>query len=264
MPFMPSLSARLRLLGLLTWRDITSRYRGSAIGLIWTFITPVLLLGVYTVVFSGIFQARWSTDSGSAADFALQLFAGLIVHGLAADVLSRAPGLIASNASFVKKVVFPVEVLPLVITLSALFHGAISIIILVMFYVFIHGHVNATVLFLPFVILPYVLFLAGVGWFVAAIGVFVRDVSQIMGFVITLLLFLSPIFYPASALPEQWQMVMALNPLTAIIEQVRAVVLYGQPPDPVTLGLYSLFAIAVSGAGALVFSKLRGEFADVL
>lgn len=259
-----SLPSRLRLLGLLTWRDIASRYRGAAMGLVWTFITPILLLGVYTIVFSGIFQARWSTGSDNPADFALHLFAGLIVHGLAADVMSRAPGLIPGNASFVKKVVFPVEVLPLVITLSALFHGVISLIILMAFHLLIHGYINATVLFLPLIILPYAVFLAGLAWFVSAIGAFVRDIGQMTGFVITLLLFLSPVFYPASALPEQWQVVMSFNPLTTIIEQVRAVVLFGRLPDPVALGLYSVFSIAAAWAGLLVFSKLKGEFADVL
>lgn len=259
-----SLLGRLRLLGLLTWRDITSRYRGATIGLVWAFITPILLLYVYTIVFSGIFQARWSTGSDNPTDFALHLFAGLIVHAIAADVVSRAPGLVASNASFVKKVVFPVEVLPLVITLSALFHGVISLIILIAFHVFIHGYVMATVLFLPLIILPYVVFLAGLAWLVSAMGTFIRDIGQMTGFVITLLLFLSPVFYPVSALPEQWQVVMSFNPLTAIIEQVRAVVLYGRLPDPVTLGLYSVFSIAAAWAGLLVFLKLKGEFADVL
>jgi len=178
--------------------------------------------------------------------------------------VSRAPGLVASNASFVKKVVFPVEVLPLIITLSALFHGVISLIILIAFHVFIHGYVMATVLFLPLIILPYAVFLAGLAWLVSAMGTFIRDIGQMTGFVITLLLFLSPVFYPVSALPVQWQVVMSFNPLTAIIEQVRAVVLYGRLPDPVTLGLYSVFSIAAAWAGLLVFLKLKGEFADVL
>ncbi|WP_367715653.1 ABC transporter permease [Nitratireductor sp. GISD-1A_MAKvit] len=262
--FSPSLAARLRLLGLLAWRDITSRYRGSMMGLVWSFVTPVLLLGVYTVVFSGIFRARVSAGSGSAADFALQLFAGLIVHGLAAEVLSRAPGLIAGNTGYVKKVMFPLEILPLVLILSAVFHGIISVVILMIFQLFVHQHIAPTIIFVPLVLLPYMIFLAGISWLVSAAGVFIRDISQITGFVITLLLFLSPVFYPASTLPEQWQFVLILNPLTIVIEQMRAVVLYGELPHFLALFVFTLISLLVFWAGLFSFSKLKREFADVL
>lgn len=259
-----SLWAHRSLIQRLAWRDILTRYKGSAGGLLWALITPILLLSVYTAVFSGIFQARWG-QTGGPVEYALQLFVGLTIHGVAAECLNRAPVLIASNASYVKRVVFPLQVLPLVNLLSALFHFAISVVVLVVFYSVVKKSLPVVgLLYLPFIVAPYIVFLAGISYLLAGLGVYLRDIGQIMGLVTTLLLFLSPVFYPASMLPERLQTVFMVNPLTLIIEQSRAVLLDGLSPNWGLLGLYTVGALAIGALGIWAFQKMRKGFADVL
>ena len=259
-----SLWTHRALISQLAWRDIHSRYKGSAGGLLWALITPILLLSVYTAVFSGIFQARWGQEGGPV-EYALQLFVGLTVHGLAAECLNRSPSLMLSNASYVKRVVFPLQILPIVNVLSSLFHFLISLGVLVVFYVFVkHSVPILGLLYLPFIVLPYVLLLIGVTYLLAGLGVYLRDIGQIMGLVTTILLFLSPVFYPASMLPPHLQTIFMANPLTLIIEQSRAVLLDGLSPDWFALSLYSIGAVVVLLLGIWAFTKMRKGFADVL
>lgn len=248
----------------LAWRDILVRYKGSAGGLLWALVTPILLLSVYTAVFSGIFQARWG-QSGGPIEYALQLFVGLTIHGVAAECLNRTPVLLINQVSYVKRVVFPLQILPIVNLLSALFHFLISLLVLVAFYVIVKHHLPlAGLAYLPFIIAPYVLFLAGVSYLLAGLGVYLRDIGQVMGLVTTVLLFLSPVFYPASMLPARLQTVFMLNPLTLIIEQSRAVLLDGLAPRWDILALYSVIAALVFIIGFWAFQKMRKGFADVL
>ena len=183
-------------------REVQGRYRGSVFGLLWSFFTPLFMLAVYTFVFSVVFKARWSINNHSKTEFALVLFAGLIVFNLFAECINRAPGLIVSNPNYVKKVVFPLEILPLVSLLSALYHALISLAVWLVAYLFFYGLPPATVLLLPLVLLPLSLFIMGCSWLLASLGVFLRDISQIIGITVTVLMFLSPIFYSASSLPE--------------------------------------------------------------
>lgn len=248
----------------LAWRDILIRYKGSAAGLLWAILTPILLLAVYTAVFSGIFQARWG-QTGGPVEYALQLFVGLTIHGIAAECLNRAPVLMANNASYVKRVVFPLDILPLVNLSAALFHFLISLAVLVVFYIVVNQRVPFVGLFyLPFIVAPYVVLLAGISYFLAGLGVYLRDIGQVMGLVTTILLFLSPVFYPASMLPDRLQTLFMLNPLTLIIEQSRAVLLDGLAPRWDLLFLYTAGAVAVFLAGCWAFQKMRKGFADVL
>lgn len=259
-----SLWQQRSLITRLTWRDILGRYKGSAGGLLWALITPILLLSVYTAVFSGIFQARWG-QTGGPVEYALQLFVGLTVHGLAAECLNRSPVLMINNVSYVKRVVFPLQVLPVVTLLSALFHFLISFAVLVVFLVIVKLSVPVMgLLYLPLIILPYLLFLAGVSFLLAGLGVYLRDIGQIMGLVTTILLFLSPVFYPASMLPPRLQTIFMLNPLTLIIEQSRAVLLDGGALRWDLIGLYTLGAAAVFLLGVWAFNQMRKGFADVL
>lgn len=253
------------LLKSLAWRDIALRYKGSSAGLLWAIITPLLMLGIYTAVFSGIFQARWG-QTGGPVEYAQQLFVGLTVHALAAECLNRSPGLMLSNGSYVKRVVFPLQLLPLVTLSTALFHFIISMAILLLFYVVVNHHFPFLGLFIytPLIVAPYLLWLAGISFFLSALGVYFRDIGQLMGLITTILLFLSPVFYPASMLPEHLQPIFALNPLTLIIEQLRAVLLDGGQPDLAALSLYTVGATAMASFGAWSFKKLRGGFADVL
>ncbi|MDB5763991.1 MAG: Teichoic acid translocation permease protein TagG [Herminiimonas sp.] len=248
----------------LSKREVIGRYRGSIFGLLWSFVIPVLMLTIYTFVFSYIFQARWGGGTESKADYALFLFAGLIVHTLFAECVVRAPGLIIGNVNFVKRVVFPIEVLPWVAMLSGIFHTTLSIVALLVFYAAIHSGLHWTVVFLPIVLFPLILFTMGVSWFLASAGTFVRDVGQTVGIMTTVLLFMSPIFYPASILPKNIRPLLFLNPLTFIIEQARDVLIMGNTPAWMRLGIYYAISVLMAWLGLYWFQKTRKGFADVL
>lgn len=245
-------------------REVLGRYRGSALGLLWSFFNPLFMLAVYTFVFSEVFKARWSAGSESKTEFALVLFAGLIVFNLFAECINRAPGLILSNPNYVKKVVFPLEILPFVGLLSAAYHMLISLIVWIVAYAILSGLPHATVLLLPLIVLPFALFIMGLSWALASLGVFLRDVSQVIGVVVTTLMFLSPIFYPASALPETYRHILYLNPLTPVIEMTREVLYWGKLPDFALLGIYWLATVLIAWLGFAWFQKTRKGFADVL
>ena len=249
----------------MTRREVVGRYKGSVLGLAWSFLTPILMLAVYTFVFSVVFKARWGTDGDeSKTQFALVLFVGMIVHGLFAEVLNRAPGLILSNINYVKKVVFPLDVLPVIAMGAALFHASISLAVLLIAFALFNGYLHWTAIFIPVVLLPLVILTLGVAWIFASLGVFLRDVGQTVGIITTMMLFLAPIFYPVTALPEDVRPLIMANPLTFIIEEARGVVILGRMPEWTGLGIYTLAATAVAWAGFAWFQKTRKGFADVL
>jgi lipopolysaccharide transport system permease protein len=245
-------------------REVLGRYRGSALGLLWSFFNPLFMLTVYTFVFSGVFKSRWSAGTDSKAEFALVLFAGLIVFNLFAECINRAPGLILATPNYVKKVVFPLEILPFVGLLSACYHALISLCVLLAAYVILVGVPHATLLLLPFVILPFGLFIMGLSWALASLGVFLRDVSQFIGLVTTALMFLSPIFYPASAFPEAYRPLLYLNPLTSVVEMTRDLVYWGKVPDFGLMAGCWLVSGVIAWLGFAWFQKTRKGFADVL
>lgn len=245
-------------------REVLGRYRGSALGLLWSFFNPLFMLTVYTFVFSEVFKARWSAGSESKTEFALVLFAGLMVFNLFAECINRAPGLILSNVNYVKKVVFPLEILPFVGLLSALFHGAISLCVWLLAYLVFFGIPHLTALYLPLIVFPFVLFIMGLSWALASLGVYLRDVSQFIVVFTTVLTFLSPIFYPATALPEVYRNLLYLNPLMPVIEQTRAVLYFGDAPDFSMLAVYWVASFAIAWLGFAWFQKTRQGFADVL
>lgn len=245
-------------------RKVEARHRGSFLGLAWSVLTPLLMLAVYTFVFSVVFHARWEVPQGGKGQFAMVLFAGLIMFSLFAECVNRAPGLILENVSYVKKVVFPLEILPWVTLLSALFNIVVSLAVLLVAYVVLLGVPEWTVIFLPLVLLPLVLLIMGVSWFLASVGVFVRDLRQIVGVLTTMLLFLSPIFCPVSAIPEGFRTYIYLIPLTFVIEQTRAALLWGNTPNWLGLAVYSGLAWGVAWVGFLWFAKTKKGFADVV
>lgn len=245
-------------------REVTGRYRGSVFGILWSFFNPVFMLAVYTFVFSVVFKARWNAGSDSRTEFALLLFAGLIVFNLFAECVNRAPSLILSNVNYVKKVVFPLEILPWVVLGSATFHALISLGVWFLFYIILFGLPHVTVLLLPLASLLLLLFVMGLSWVLASLGVYLRDVSQFIGIVTSVLMFLSPIFYPASALPEKYRHLLFLNPLFPIIEATRDVLFWGKVPDMKILSVYLLGALMVAWLGFAWFQKTRKGFADVL
>ena len=186
-------------------RDVLGRYRGSVMGLTWSFFNPLFMLSVYTFVFSVVFKARWGGGSDSKTEFALILFSGLIVFNLFAECINRAPSLVLGNPNYVKKVVYPLEILPVVALLSALFHVLVSLLVWLLAYAIFFGAPHATVLYWPLVIMPFCLLILGLSWALAALGVFLRDVSQFITVITTVMMFLSPIFYPVTAVPENYR-----------------------------------------------------------
>lgn len=249
----------------MTRREVVGRYKGSVMGMAWSFFNPVFMLTVYTFVFSFVFKARWGIGGDeSRTQFAVVLFVGMIVHGLFAEVLNRSPGLVLSNVNYVKKVVFPLEILPVISMGAALFHGLVSLgVLLVAFFLF-NGFVHWTVLFAPLVMLPLVMLTLGLAWMFASMGVFLRDVGQTIGIITMVMMFLAPVFYPITALPEKYRPWLLANPLTFIIEQMRAVLIWGQMPNWAGLALYTLVATVVAWAGYAWFQKTRKGFSDVL
>lgn len=250
-------------------RDILGRYKGSAIGLAWTFLLPLLMLGVYTFVFGSILNARWggaetAGSDGASLDFALLLFIGLMLHSFMTEVLMRAPSIIVAHSNIVKKVVFPVEILPFMLVLTSLFHFFISFSVFLTFFFFVKGYIHLTVLWIPVIVLPLAIMLCGISWFIAAVAVYYRDFGHLIGFVSTILLFLSPIFYPASRFPEAFLPLFQLNPLTFIIEEARASAFSGVMPDLAGLGLYTVVAVVIAFTGRYLFGNMRKGFNDVL
>ncbi|MCA8974796.1 MAG: ABC transporter permease [Planctomycetes bacterium] len=268
--FLPALSAPFRvalrhreLILRMTRREIEMRYRGSALGLFWSLITPLLMLGVYTFVFGHVFGSRWSGE-GADTPFALLLFSGLIVYGVLADPVNRAPGLMFENVSYIKKVVFPLDALSWMVLFSTLFTATVNLIIWVLFHLVAVGMPPWTAVLLPLVLLPLCLMALGLTWFLAAMGVFVRDLRQAVPVVTTILMFTSPIFYPLTAVPERIRGLMHLNPLATILGQSKEVLVIGRIPDWRAWLVLMAVSWIVFALGHLWFQRARRGFADVL
>jgi lipopolysaccharide transport system permease protein len=246
-------------------RELAARYRGSLLGAAWMAVNPLLMLAVYTFVFTVVFKARWgATPNGSSAEFALFLFSGMILYGVFSDVVTRAPSLMLENVSYIKKVVFPLEILPVVALASALANAAVGFVILLAFQLAVSGLPPWTFAALPIVLLPLCLLTAGLGWFLASLGVFLRDVRQMVGVFVTVLMFLSPIFYPIDMIPAEFRLFLHLNPLTPILEQSKDVLFRGRLPDPLEWAATTAFSAMVCWLGFAWFVKTRKGFADVV
>lgn len=262
--------ARLANTAPLVWtlvvREVAGRYRGSLLGVVWSLITPLMMLGIYTFVFGTVFHTRWSAGGteASTVDFAIVIFMGLIIFQIFGEVVNRGPGLVLANPNYVKRVVFPLEVLAPVALGSALFHAAVSFAVLVLFMLTVLGGIPLTAVWLPIVLVPYCLLVVGIGWALSSIGVYYRDIAQVSGTLVSALMFLSPIFYPLSSLPESVRPWVALNPITWPVETARAAMIFGRSPDLMGYFLYSVVAVAVAVLGYQWFQKTRHGFADVL
>ncbi|ALP62205.1 ABC transporter permease [Paraburkholderia caribensis] len=261
-----SLIRNRRLLIDLAKRDAIGRYKGSVLGIFWSLLTPLLMLSVYTFVFSAVFKSRWQNSGveASKAEFAVVLFAGMIVFNLFSECVSRAPSLILSNANFVKKIIFPLEILPCVTLLSALFHSSVSLVILLVAEWIVRGSVPWTAILIPFIVAPLCLFILGACWFLAATGVFLRDIGQTIGILITALMFLSPVFFSITSLPPRFQQLVYLNPMTFPIEQGRNLLIWGQMFDWRHWAIYTVSCALFACIGFAWFQKTRRGFADVV
>lgn len=249
----------------MTKRDVIGRYKGSVVGLLWSFFNPILMLTMYTFIFSVVFKARWGINGDETkSQFAMILFVGLMLHNFFSEVLNRAPGLVLGNVSYVKKVVFPLEILPAISMGAALFHYLISLFVLLIAFFIFNGFINWTAIFTPIIVLPLLMMTIGLAWALASLGVFLRDVGQTIGLVTTVLIFLSPVFYPMSALPEALRPWLMINPLTFPIEQARSVVILGNLPNWTGLAIYTAISVFVTWIGYVWFQKTRKGFSDVL
>lgn len=252
------------LIWALTTREVLGRYRGSVMGILWSFFNPLLMLGVYTFIFSTVFKARWAGGSDSKTEFALLLFAGMLVFGIFSECVNRAPVLVLSNPNYVKKVVFPLEILPIVSLGAALFHLLVSLLVWVLFYMVAFGVPKSGILMLPIALFPFAIFVLGLSWFLAALGVYLRDVGQFVGVVVMALMFLSPIFYPLSALPEGYREVVALSPITAAVDQARDLMFWGKPLAWGSWSVYLVISLVIGWLGFAWFQQTRRGFADVI
>lgn len=263
-PMLRSMLSRNALSMQLARRDVIGRYRGSILGLAWSFFNPLLMLAVYTAFFTDIFQARWGTQGGGKGVYATALFVGLIVHGVLAESAVKSAGVLTSNPNFVKKIVFPVEVLPWVSVLSALFHGLLSVAVLLIVSLFLNDGIPATALLWPLMLLPISLLCVGIGWVLSAGAVYFRDVGQVVGVLVTVLLFTSPVFFPAEGLPNGFQELIAMNPLTFPIEQSRDLLLWGKGMDWLRYLRYSAISAGFAWCCLALFQRAKRGFADVL
>ena len=259
-----SFFANRALIFQLVKREIASRYRGSLLGLIWPFVNPLLMIVIYTFIFGVVFKSRWRTESSDPIEYAVVMFAGILLHSLIAECIMRAPTLIINNVNFVKKVVFPLESLAWVSAGSALFHTLIALIIFVGTILLWQGYVPPSIFLVPIILIPYCLLIVGLVWFISALGVYLRDISQLMGIISSLLMFLAPVFYPLSAVPKSFSAYLYLNPITFIVEQVRNVAIWGKPFDWMGWAVYSLLALIIAWIGLNWFQSMRRGFPDVL
>ena len=253
------------LLWRLCEREVVSRYRGSVLGWSWTLLQPMLMLAVYTFVFSTVFKARWpDLQQAGPLGFAINLFAGLIVFNLASECIGKAPTLILSQPSYVKKVVFPLELLSASAVGAACFHALTSLVVLAIFKILATGGIPITAILLPIVWIPLISGCAGLAWLLSATGVYLRDLPQLVNVLLSMLMFLSAVFYPISALPERWQPVLLLNPLVHVIEATRAVLVQGTPPSILYILLGIPLSLGFCEFTFRLFEKARRGFADVI
>ncbi|OEE68507.1 sugar ABC transporter permease [Enterovibrio norvegicus] len=243
-------------------RDVLIRYKGSILGGLWNIINPLLMLAIYGFVFGIVFKAKWGVDTDK--NFAMILFCGLMVHTFVAEVINGCPLLIQSNANYVKKVVFPLEILPIKVVMVSLFNHIISLAILIFFIVSMGFGFAISWLYYPLLLFPLICISLGIGYIVTSMGAYVKDTAYIVGFITTILLFLSPIFYPVSAIPEKYHVFIFMNPFAYLIEQAREILIYDNMPDISGLVTYSIFSILFLLISMKFFNKLKAGFSDVI
>ena len=256
---------RNRSLLLQLWkRDFAARYKNGILGVAWAFINPLLMLALYSFVFVAVFKMRWGAGPDTKGNFVILLFTGLIVHGFFAEFITRAPLLVSANASYVKKVVFPLELLPFMPLLSALINFCVGMVLVSLLLFYLQGSIPVTILLLPVLVLPYAILILGITYFLSATGVFIRDLAHVVGIVSTVAMFASPVLFPLENVPEAYRMLLYANPLTLIVEQLREIAILGVVPDWRLTLLYAGVAVSIFFLGVSWFQATRKGFADVL
>lgn len=252
------------LISELTRREISGRYRGANLGMLWSLVSPFLLLCIYTFAFGTVMNGRWPEPQAVDNHFSVVLFSGLVVYFLLSECMVRAPDLIVANPAFVKRVVFPLGVLPWPMLFSALFHCAMNVLVFIGLRLLLDHDLSWTIVLLPLILLPLALVALGVSWLLAALTVYLRDIQQMIGMISMALLFLSSAMIPTASVPEKYRLIFLLNPLTFIVDQARAVMVWGAYPDWSGLAVYALFAALFAWLAYVWFAFARKGFADVL
>lgn len=259
-----ALAAHAALVVELTRREVDGRYRGASLGVLWALVSPFLLLCIYAIAFGTVMGGRWPEVRASDTPFSIVLFAGMIPYFVLSECMVRSPELVVANPAYVKRVVFPLEVLPWPMLLSALFHCLMNVLVFIAMRLVMERDFEWTVVYLPCVILPIAIVGLGISWFMSSIAVYVRDVRQVMGLASMAILFLSSVMIPLATVPPQYKAIFLLNPLSFIAEQSRAVLIWGQAPDWAGLAAYTAVALAFMYAGYVWFASTKRGFADVL
>lgn len=259
-----SLWTHRALLRSLIEREVLGRYKGSTLGIIWSLLTPLLLISVYTFVFGIIFRRTWGASYSTTQDFVMILFAGLMIFNIFAECLNKAPSLISGRVNFVKKIIFPLEILPVVSLGAALFQFLISATLWFVAYAICFGLPPSTVWMAPLTLIPLSLFTMGASWLFASLGVYLKDLKQLVGLLITINLFLSAVFYPIAAIPEKYRSLVELSPITSAIEGFRQTVFFGTSLNWGSYFVQLALGLLVAGLGFAWFQKTRKGFADVI
>lgn len=266
-PLAPFYSAfgHLTLLRRISAHDLSVRYKESLLGPLWAVLMPLAQLAVFTFVFGTIMTFRWGGSSQGPMDLPLNLFAGILVHTFFAEVITRSTAILGENASYIKRVVFPIEILPITVVITACVNMLVSLLLLVVAIALVQS-LSAVVMvaFVPLLLMPLVIMLCGLAWFMAATSVYLPDLRHLISPVVALLMFLSPVLFPVSSIPQAYQFLVYLNPITLPVEQLRSVLILGQAPDFWLIGQYSIVAIIVTWLGHAWFAILRRGFADVV
>lgn len=248
-----------------TKREIEGRYRGSFLGMFWSLVHPLFMLAIYTFVFGVILQSRWpQARTTSLSEFALIIFAGLTAFNMFVECVTRAPGLIIGVPNYVKKVVFPLEILPMSTLLSALFHAGISLIVLLVAKAILLGSIAWTIVLLPIILLPLIFLNLGLMWFLSSIGVFIRDIGQIVGIISQALFFFTPIFYSIDAIPEPFRTFILYNPVAPVVENFRRILIWQQMPSWRGIILWGIVTAGFMMLGYMWFMRTKKAFADVI
>jgi lipopolysaccharide transport system permease protein len=254
---------RFDLIVSLTKRELTARYRGSVLGILWALLTPVVMIAIFTIIFAGIFKARFG-DSNSQWDYALYLFCGLLPWNAFQESLQLSANTIVAHANLVKRVVFPLETLPVAQSLAAVANQMFGTVALIVATAVLRHEVHPTILFLPLLVIPQVIATLGGAWLLASLGVFVRDIVQGITLVLMAWMYLTPIIYPESLVPERYRAIVNLNPFTPLVRNYRRILLEGNAPDWRGLGYFAAFGLASFLFGYWWFARTRKNFADVI
>ena len=257
------LPGRMDLILSLSKRELAARYRGSVLGILWALLTPLVMIAIFTTIFAGIFQAKFGASS-SHWDYALYLFCGLLPWNAFQEAVQLSANTIVTHANLVKRVVFPLETLPLSLSLASVANQLMGTLVLIAATIVFRRQLHPTLLFLPLILIPQLIATFGISWLVASLGVFIRDLVQGIALVLTAWMYLTPIVYPESMVPADYQAAINLNPFTALVRNYRRIILDGLPPDWAGLAYFSLFAILAFVVGYWWFARSRKSFADVI